>query len=172
MSADEFRKAVDLRVGAERPAVTSCRDDIMENTVKAFNVSATSATGYGALGAPTGRYLAPANGPDCIETAPGYGDCGLRSLVVNGPPLVRFDLGAVKSFKIHGSVTFEFRGEILNAFNAPYFNPGAPNAPQSTAGLPLGMTNTFTDPDGRPIATTRDADQQRDRRGRASTASA
>ena len=41
--------------------------DIIDNTVKAFSVSATSASGYGKLGAPTGRYLAPANGPDCIE---------------------------------------------------------------------------------------------------------
>ena len=79
--------------------------------MRAFAVSATSPTGYGALGAPTGRYLGPANGPDCIETAPGYGDCGMRSLIVNGPSLVRFDLGAAKRFRIKGSVTFEFRGE-------------------------------------------------------------
>ena len=53
--------------------------DIIDNTVKAFSVSATSATGYGAQGAPSGRYFAPANGPDCIEVAAGFGDCGLRS---------------------------------------------------------------------------------------------
>ena len=36
---------------------------------------------------PTGRYFAPANGPDCIEIDNGadYGDCGMRSLVVTGP---------------------------------------------------------------------------------------
>ena len=51
-------------------------------------------------------------------------------------------------------MSFEFRGEMLNALNAPYFNPGAPNTPQSTAGLPLGMTNTFsTTGTGGPIAT-------------------
>ena len=111
-------------------------DDIIENTVKAFNVSATSANGYGALGAPTGRYLAPANGPDCIETSPGYGDCGVRSLVVNGPRLIRFDLSAVKRVKVHGSWSAEFRVEMLNALNSPYFNPA------STAGTPLGMTTT------------------------------
>jgi len=105
--------------------------------VRAFNVSATSATGYSALGVPTGRYLAPANGPDCIETSPGYGDCGLRSLVVNGPPLYRFDIGASKRVQIHGPITFEFRAEMLNAFNKPYFNPA------STAGTPLGFTSTF-----------------------------
>ena len=59
------------------------------------------------------------------------------SLVVNGPPLVRFDIGASKRVKVHGPVTFEFRAEMLNAFNKPYFNPA------STAGTPLGFTSTF-----------------------------
>jgi hypothetical protein len=153
MTADEFKNAVDLRVGANGQLYI-LPDDILQNTVKAFAVSATSANGYSAQGAPTGRYLAPANGPDCLETTPGFGDCGVRSLVVNAPRLVRFDLGAGKKFKVGGSVTFEFRGEMLNAFNAPYFNTGATNAPQSTAGLPLGMTNTFsTTGTGGPIAT-------------------
>jgi hypothetical protein len=144
MDADEFRKAIDLRFAANGQAYI-LPDDIIQNTVRAFAVNATSSTGYGALGAPTGRYLAPANGPDCIETAPSYGDCGLRSLVVNGPPLVRFDLSLVKRVKIRGSVTFEFRGELLNAFNRPYFNPG------STAGVPLGFSTSFTNPGG-PVA--------------------
>ena len=47
--------------------------DVIDNTVKAFNVSATSPTGYGPLGPPTGRYFAPANGPDCIGTTPDSG---------------------------------------------------------------------------------------------------
>jgi hypothetical protein len=144
MSADEFRKAVDLRVAANGQLFL-LPDDIIQNTVRAFAVSATSPTGYGALGAPTGRYLAPANGPDCIETSPAYGDCGVRSLVVNGPPLYRFDIGASKRVRIHNSITFEFRAEMLNAFNKPYFNPA------NTAGTPLGLTTAFTAPGG-PIA--------------------
>ena len=141
MTIEEFRDAVGLRV-APNGQLFILPQDIIDNTVKAFQVSATSATGYGALGAPAGRYLAPANGPDCIETAPGYGDCGLRSLVVNGPPLVRFDLSLVKRFRLRGRVTAEFRGEFLNAFNQPYFNPA------STGGTPLGMTTTFASPQG------------------------
>jgi hypothetical protein len=120
-----FEKAIDLRVGPTVKGVAQIYilpQDIIDNTVKAFAVSATSPTGYGALGAPTGRYLAPANGPACIETAPGYGDCGVGSLVVNGPPLVRFDVSAVKRVRIRGRVTFEFRGELQNALNKPYFN--------------------------------------------------
>ena len=121
--------------------------DILDNTVKAFSVSATSASGYGAGGAPTGRYFAPANGPDCIETAPGYGDCGLRSVIVNGPRLARLDLGISKRFPEVKSLTFEFRAEMLNALNQPYFNPA------SAGGTPLGFTTTFAAPGGVPLAT-------------------
>ncbi len=117
--------------------------DILDNTVKAFSVSATTANGYGSLGAPSGRYFAPANGPDCIESAPAYGDCGLRSVTVNGPKLVRFDLGISKKFDLPGRFVFEFRGEMLNAFNEPYFNPA------STAGTPLGFTTNTTGPAAR-----------------------
>ena len=98
--------------------------DIIDNTVKAFDVSATSASGYGSKGAPSGRYFAPANGPDCIESAPGYGDCGLRSVTVNGPSLVRFDIGISKKFDLPGRFVFEFRGEMLNALNDPVLQPG------------------------------------------------
>jgi hypothetical protein len=122
--------------------------DILDNTVKAFSVSPTSANGYGSLGAPTGRYFAPANGPDCLETAPGYGDCGARSITVNGPSLYRLDLGISKKFDLPGRFTFEFRGEMLNAFNTPYFNPA------STGGTPLGFTTTATAPAGAVAGTT------------------
>jgi hypothetical protein len=86
-------------------------------------VDATSPTGYGELGPPTGRYLAPDNGPDCIEIAGGFGDCGVRTLVVTGPKLVRFDLSTTKRIPIRGRVNVEFRAEMLNAFNTPWFNP-------------------------------------------------
>ncbi len=129
----------------------------MDNTVKAFAVSATTPTGYGALGAPTGRYIAPANSPTCIESSVGYGDCGLRTLTVNGPGLMRFDLGISKKFRLWGSATFDFRAEMLNALNTPYFNPA------STAGIPLGINTTFSAPGG-PINGNGTADVERDRR--------
>jgi hypothetical protein len=140
MSEDEFRKSVELRVGAGGQLFI-LPQDIIDNSVKAFQTSATTANGYSA-GAPTGRYLAPANGPDCIETSQGAGDCGIRTLVANAPRLVRFDLSMVKRLKIHGSVNFEFRAEMLNAFNSPYFNIA------STGGQPLGVTTSFYGPNG------------------------
>jgi hypothetical protein len=146
MTRNELQDAIALRLGPTVNGVAQIfilPDDILQNTVKAFSVSATSANGF-TLGAPTGRYIAPANGPDCIETSPSYGDCGLRSVVVNGPRLIRFDLSMVKRVRIKGSVSAEFKVEMLNALNSPYFNPA------STGGIPLGMnsTNVFTAPGG------------------------
>ena len=40
--------------------------------------------------------------------------------------------------RLKGSVSAEFRVEMLNALNAPYFNTA------STAGIPLGMTTPDT----------------------------
>src|SRR5262249_11281120 len=52
MTEKEFRNAVGLR-HAENGQVYILPDDIIQNTVRAFNVSATSPTGYSALGVPT-----------------------------------------------------------------------------------------------------------------------
>jgi Carboxypeptidase regulatory-like domain len=137
MSEDELKKEVGLYTyavtGLSSSAATALYllpQDIVENTVKAFNVSATSASGYSNMGAPTGRYLAPANGPDCIDitqtgASNGAGLCPgrTRTLVLTGPMYVRVDLSAVKRVRIVGRTTFEFRGEMLNAFNHPNFVP-------------------------------------------------
>ena len=121
--ADELGDMFKLRFDDAGRVIYMLPQDVIDETVKAFSVSATSPTGYSSLGAPSGRYIAPANGPDCIEVAVGYGDCGLRSVVVTGPKQVRFDLSAVKRIPIKGRVNAEFRAEFLNAFNTPWFTP-------------------------------------------------
>ncbi len=119
----ELRKIFKLRTGSNG-RLYMLPQDVIDNTVKAFNVSATSDTGYGPLGPPTGRYFAPANGPDCIETTPGgAGDCGVGSLEMTGPNLVRFNLGISKQVRLSGKFRLELRAEMLNAFNTPYFTP-------------------------------------------------
>jgi len=147
MSKSDLQKEIKVQSGAGGQ-IFILPADIIDNTIKAFNVSATSANGYSTQGAPTGRYFAPANGPDCIETAPGYGDCGARSITVNAPSLYRLDLGISKKFDLPGQFVFEFRGEMLNAFNEPYFNPA------STGGTPLGFTTASTGPAGAVAGTT------------------
>lgn len=123
--AAELRKMFKLRTGATG-RLYMLPQEVIDNTVKAFSVSATSDSGYGPLGPPNGRYFAPANGPDCIETTPeggGIGDCGVGSLELNGPRLVRFNLGISKQLRLPGKFRLELRAEMLNAFNTPYFKP-------------------------------------------------
>jgi hypothetical protein len=123
MTKEDLQKAFKLRFDDAGGVAYMLPQDIIDNTVKAFSVSATSPTGYSNLGVPEGRYMAPANGPDCIEVAQGFGDCGVNNVIVMGPRLVRFDLSAVKRVPIKGRVNFEFRAEFLNAFNHPWFTP-------------------------------------------------
>src|SRR6185503_4283508 len=88
--------------------------DIIDNTMKAY---ARDLNGY-TQGAPTGRYFAPANGPDCIETigtGSNYGDCGVRTLVVTGPMYKNLDLSVVKDVRFSGRKSFQFRFDFLNA---------------------------------------------------------
>ena len=127
MSKQELQDAFTLRFDHAGRAIYMLPQDIVDNTMRAFSVSATTPSGYSGE-VPVGRYLAPANGPNCIEIAQtnqfnGYGDCGVNNLVVTGPRLVRFDLSAVKRVPVKGRVNFEFRAEFLNAFNHPWFTP-------------------------------------------------
>jgi len=97
--------------------------DVIQNTINAFNVSATSPTGY-AGAAPTGRYFAPANGPSCIELEnSAVGKCGVGSLVVTGPMFSQQDISFVKRTKVVGHTNAEFHVEMLNAFNHANFTP-------------------------------------------------
>jgi hypothetical protein len=127
MSEKEFVNMFKLRTVPDTDGILRAwmlPDDVLDNTVKAFNVSATSASGYGSLGAPTGKYLAPANSTGCIESvANGYGDCGVRSLVVTGPMFARFDFSVAKQIPIKGRFNMELRAEVYNVLNRTNFTP-------------------------------------------------
>jgi Carboxypeptidase regulatory-like domain len=141
MTRKEFQKMVKLRFDDEGKAVFMLPQDVIDNTIKAFGTSATSPTGYGSLGAPSGRYLAPANGPDCIElvdpsvlgqggvTQPlfganyGPGKCGEGSLIATGPKYSTVDFSLLKRIKLKGRTTLDFRAELLNVFNHANFIP-------------------------------------------------
>jgi hypothetical protein len=125
MSRNDVKDMFTLRFDDAGKTVWMLPEDVIENTIRAFSVSATSSTGYSSRGVPTGRYFAPANGPDCIEVDNGadYGDCGTRSLVVTGPMFQQHDIRISKRTPIVGRVNFEFAAELLNAFNHPNFVP-------------------------------------------------
>jgi hypothetical protein len=122
MSLDELRAAYKVRIDSTN-TVYMLPQDIIDNTIKAFSVSATSPNGYGALGAPTGKYLAPANGPTCIQQV--RGDCAPHDVFVTGPIFTRFDLNARKRFKLGGQKSFDLGVDVLNLFDAINFVPVA-----------------------------------------------
>ena len=49
--------------------------------------------------------------------ANGYGDCGVHSLVVQGPPVVRFDMSLLKDIMVTSRVSLQFQVQIFNVFN-------------------------------------------------------
>jgi len=141
MDLNELRDNFKIRIDPVTNIVYTLPQDIIDNTIKAFSVRATSPTGYGAAGPPTGRYLAPANGPDCIQQV--RGDCAPHDVFVTGPVFTRFDLNARKRFDIHGKKSFEFAVDFLNLFNAINFNPVA----QAGSGATINqVTLSYQDP--------------------------
>ena len=77
-------------------------DDVILNTRRAFSTINTTLDGYStSLGAPEGRYIAPANSASCIQVK--AGDCAPRNVLVLAPWFKRFDFGAAKKIGIGGS---------------------------------------------------------------------
>lgn len=126
-------------------------DDIILNTRRAFSTDPQSVTGYGALGAPEGRYFAPANYGTCVELR-GGGDCAPRQLMIRGPWFSRFDMGVTKKFPIKGRTNIEVRMDVLNVFDNINFdnvaNPGSGTGIFQTTGFYDDPSNTY-DPGGR-----------------------
>jgi Carboxypeptidase regulatory-like domain len=115
MTREDLQKAYQLRFDDAGGKVYIFPQDIIDNTIKAFNVSATTTTGYAGNNVPTGRYIAPANSRNCVQVV--EGDCGFTNLFITGPKFVRFDLSLIKRIRIKEGMNFELRGEFLNAFN-------------------------------------------------------
>jgi len=136
----ELQKMYKIRKDDANRIVYILPQDVIDNTIKAFSTSATSATGYGSLGVPSGRYFAPANGSDCIQVS--AGDCAALNHFVSGPAFVRFDMSVVKRVPITERVNFEFRGELLNVFNNVNFFGVASASSNATMGQ---VTSAYRD---------------------------
>jgi hypothetical protein len=142
MSHDEVQDLFKIRK-EDDTIVYAWPQDIIDETIKAYSVSATSPTGYSALGPPSGRYFAPANNPDCIESiSNGYGDCGVRSLVVTGPMIVNFDLSLRKRVRITNRVTYEFSLDVFNVLNRVNWLPVAGIGNTTLANWQSGLPNS------------------------------
>src|SRR5215510_6040364 len=132
MTLKELQNSLKVRFDDAKGIAYYLPQDIIDNTIKAFNASATSATGYSTRGAPTGRYIAPASSSGCFEAY--AGQCGFPTIFLYGPQFTRFDLNLTKKTKITERVNLEFRADFLNAFNYVNFLVQSPNNASSTIG--------------------------------------
>jgi hypothetical protein len=128
-------------------------DDVILNTRRAFSVSVTNPAGYSDLGAPEGRYFAPANSANCIQLK--AGDCAPEAVVLIAPWFTRFDIGLTKKVSIGGNKSIEFRADVLNVFDNINFTvidgsrtPGTGATIFQTDSAYRDLDNTY-DPGGR-----------------------
>jgi hypothetical protein len=143
---DEVQKAYELRFDHAAQEIYMWPEDVIENTIRAYSFNNTSSTGYSGA-PPTGRYFAPANGPDCIEINSGLAECPgvVRDLTVTGPMFQQFDLRVAKRTPIVGRLNVEFSAEMLNVLNKANFVPDATFTGSTRSGyFVTGLTGTNT----------------------------
>jgi hypothetical protein len=157
MTRDEAQKLYNWEVRNDPqtglPTVFAFPDDVILNTRRAYSVSVTNPSGYSDLGAPEGRYFAPANSPDCIQLK--AGDCAPARTVLVAPWFTRFDIGVTKKVSLGGNKSIEFRADVLNVFDNVNFlvndasrTPGAGGGILQTDTAYRDLDNTY-DPGGR-----------------------
>jgi Carboxypeptidase regulatory-like domain/TonB dependent receptor/TonB-dependent Receptor Plug Domain len=128
MSKDELQDMYKFRI-KDNPAtnikeVWMLPDEVILNTRRAFSTLSTTVSGYGtALGAPEGKYIAPANSASCVQVV--SGDCAPRQVLLLAPWFKRLDFGATKRFDLIGRTNVEVRFDVLNLFDAANYNPVA-----------------------------------------------
>ena len=146
MNEDDVQKMFthEIKFNADGvPFMQMMPDDVILNTRRAFNLSTTNLNGYStSLGAPEGRYFAPANSETCTQLA--AGDCAPRTLLIRAPWFTRFDVGLAKRIPLQGRTNLEVRFEVLNLFdNINFNNAGNPGAGETI----FQVTSHYQDPD-------------------------
>jgi len=107
--------------------------DVIANSILAiYKLSATTATGYSG-NAPTGKYLAPASGPDCVQYLAGMCPGTKLSRTITGPSFAKLDMAFVKRFGLGKSMNFEARMDLYNITNAINFS--------ATSGMGAAVTD-------------------------------
>jgi hypothetical protein len=114
--------------------VWSMPEDVVANTIMAYNVDPRLPFPYYAQGTPTGRYFAPAsrpvgfdgpNDPGCTRVFPQ--DCA-PDMFFLGKWFGEFDIKLAKKFYLPGKAIFQMDIDVFNVFRATNhsqsFNPG------------------------------------------------
>jgi len=95
--------------------------DVIQNSILAiYTASATTASGY-AGSQPTGRYLAPASSPDCVQYLPGTCAGTRVGRIITAPMYWRVDMGFVKRIAVRKTVRVEARMDLYNIFDTTNF---------------------------------------------------
>jgi hypothetical protein len=152
MTVKELQKEIKVRKGAT--VVTYLPDDIINNTIAAFNTDITRANGYSAqFGVPTGRFIAPAGYGNCQARFPG--DCGFRRLTLYGPDFFKIDASLAKKIQFDEKRNVELRATFFDVLNRTNWRVGGwtgnftnvTNMNLSTFGQ-LGSGTAYQDPFG------------------------
>ncbi len=160
MDRGDLQKMIEIHKNPT--TVTWLPEDVIVNTIRAFSISSTSASGYaGTPPDPSKPFIAPAGFANC--QARFNGECGINNLVLYGPRFTRIDASVVKKFGFTETTNLEFRVEALNIINNQNFKIGSfaadtvslagtyasPTFGQTT--VAYQDTSTTTDPGGRVI---------------------
>jgi len=144
MTAQDVQDSFKIRFATDpttgRTQVFSMAQDIIDESRKAFDTSATSLTGYGSNGAPSGRYLAPAGGNGCFYLY--IGDCGEQEYYFKVPLFSRVDMTLKKKFQVAAKTSFSLQFDVLNVFDNINFNHSF------NPGGSWQVTSAYTDPNG------------------------
>jgi hypothetical protein len=110
--------------------------DVIEQSIIALTTtSATSLTGYAGV-LPSGRYLAPASGPDCVQyivKKDMYCSGTSPTRYINGPWYGKVDMSFKKRIAFTGSMNIEATMDLFNIFNAVNFNATSGTGTTKTA---------------------------------------
>ena len=127
--------------GAPMTRIYMFPQDVIQNSILAlYTASATSATGFsGAV--PTGRYIAPASGPDCVQYLSGMCPGTAETRILQGPMYWKVDMSFVKRFQLPKRMIVEARMDIFNVLDTINFNAIGPSGPTNTTGMGSSMSN-------------------------------
>jgi hypothetical protein len=108
--------------GAGKDRIYMFPMDVINNSMIAlYQTSATTSSGYANNTLPTGRYLAPASGPDCVQYLSGQCPGTALARIITGPAYGKVDLSFVKRVAVYKNMRVEARMDLYNITNAINF---------------------------------------------------
>lgn len=93
------------------------KEFVEQSIIAIYKTDAATTTGYANNVVPTGKYLAPADGPDCVAYANVVCPGTQVTRILQGPWFFKTDISVVKRIGVLKSVSLEARMDLFNVFN-------------------------------------------------------